>query len=155
MNGRYMDSMSANAVAVISGHNWASRKGTRWREMTRYQLVAVPRHAMTREGLDRHHMNGARIMTVLCALALALVLAGMAMWSNGSVAVNSTVNSSAGSAGATTTYIVRPGDTLWGYASQVTPRGGDIRQTVSELIELNDLETASLTAGQSIVVPVR
>lgn len=94
-------------------------------------------------------------MTVLCALALALVLAGIAMWSNGSVAVNSTVNSSVGSAGATTTYIVRPGDTLWGYASQVTPRGGDIRQTVSELIELNDLETASLTAGQSIVVPVR
>lgn len=50
-------------------------------------------------------------------------------------------------------YTVRPGDTLWAYASSVTPKGGDIAQTVNELMSLNELDSAVLVPGQRIIVP--
>ena len=50
-------------------------------------------------------------------------------------------------------YTVRPGDTLWAYASSVTPEGGDIAQTVNELMSLNELDSAVLVPGQRIIVP--
>ena len=53
-----------------------------------------------------------------------------------------------------TGYIVRPGDTLWSYASAITPAGHDVSETVDELIALNNLESGSLQAGQRIIVPV-
>lgn len=53
-----------------------------------------------------------------------------------------------------TSYIVRPGDTLWSYASAITPAGHDVSETVDELIALNNLESGSLQAGQRIIVPV-
>lgn len=49
---------------------------------------------------------------------------------------------------------VQPGDTLWGFAEQITPAGKDVQQTVSELEELNDMDTATLYVGQRIVLPV-
>lgn len=54
-----------------------------------------------------------------------------------------------------TSYTVGPGDTLWGFASAITPQGGDVTQTIEELMELNDLDSSVLTAGQRIVVPVQ
>ena len=55
---------------------------------------------------------------------------------------------------AVTSYTVRPGDTLWSYAASVTPQGGDVNDTVDELIALNDLEGGALRAGQRIMVPL-
>nr|WP_236029245.1 LysM peptidoglycan-binding domain-containing protein [Bifidobacterium miconisargentati] len=52
-----------------------------------------------------------------------------------------------------TSYIVRPGDTLWLYASRITPAGQDVSQTVDRLMALNGLESSSLRAGQRIIVP--
>lgn len=52
-------------------------------------------------------------------------------------------------------YTVRPGDTLWSYANRVTPQGGNVAQTVQELKQLNNLDSASLTPGQSLLVPVQ
>lgn len=46
------------------------------------------------------------------------------------------------------------GDTLWSYASAITPAGHDVSETVDELIALNNLESGSLQAGQRIIVPV-
>ena len=54
-----------------------------------------------------------------------------------------------------TSYTVAPGDTLWSYAERITPRGGDVSETVDELKRLNHLDTSSLRVGQRIVVPVR
>ncbi len=54
---------------------------------------------------------------------------------------------------ALTSYTVRSGDTLWGYASRITPVGEDVSETVALLMELNDLDSASLQAGQRLVVP--
>lgn len=52
-----------------------------------------------------------------------------------------------------TAYTVRPGDTLWTYAEMITPEGGDVSQSVEELIRLNGLDSHALRAGQRIVVP--
>lgn len=53
-----------------------------------------------------------------------------------------------------TTYTVRPGDTLWVYASSITPEGGDVSETVARLKSLNNMSSSALEVGQRIVVPV-
>lgn len=47
-------------------------------------------------------------------------------------------------------YAVQSGDTLWEYVSSVTPEGGDVVDTVDELIRLNGLDSESLYAGQRL-----
>ncbi|KAA8827791.1 MULTISPECIES: LysM peptidoglycan-binding domain-containing protein [Bifidobacterium] len=89
--------------------------------------------------------RGGRGIAVLLAFVLSLIGAGigtaqMAQSQGGPVEV--------------TSYIVKPGDTLWSYASHITPPGEDVSQTVDELISLNHLDSGSLRVGQRIVVPV-
>ena len=89
--------------------------------------------------------RGGRGVALLLAFMLSLVGAGigtaqMAQSQSGPVQV--------------TSYIVKPGDTLWSYASRITPPGEDVSQTVDELISLNHLDSGSLRVGQRIVVPV-
>ena len=50
-------------------------------------------------------------------------------------------------------YTVQPGDTLWRYAASITPEGGNVGDTVDELMRLNNLDTVSLHAGQRLIVP--
>jgi LysM repeat protein len=52
-------------------------------------------------------------------------------------------------------YMVKPGDTLWSYASSMSWNGNDTGENVDELMELNHLSTPSLEVGQRIVVPVQ
>ncbi|KFI45613.1 LysM domain-containing protein [Bifidobacterium bohemicum] len=51
------------------------------------------------------------------------------------------------------TYTVRPGDTLWAYAKEVTPSDKSVADTVDHLMSLNNLRSAELKPGQRIVVP--
>jgi LysM repeat protein len=51
-------------------------------------------------------------------------------------------------------HVVAPGETLWQVASAITPRGHDVRDTVAQLVRMNDLPSAAVQAGQVIVVPV-
>ena len=48
---------------------------------------------------------------------------------------------------------VAPGDTLWGIASEIAT-DGDVRSMMSEIERLNALESAGLSAGQKLLVPV-
>ncbi|NEC92782.1 LysM peptidoglycan-binding domain-containing protein, partial [Streptomyces sp. SID12501] len=50
--------------------------------------------------------------------------------------------------------VVAPGQTLWGIASEVAAPGEDVRDVVLRLQRLNELPSAGLTAGQTLVVPV-
>ena len=96
------------------------------------------RVAMQHAGTSRRNARG-KIIAVMVALALAWCGFGAL-----------TVQRAQSDTGATqvTGYIVRPGDTLWSYASAITPAGHDVSETVDELIALNNLESGSLQAGQ-------
>jgi LysM repeat protein len=50
-------------------------------------------------------------------------------------------------------YTVRPGDTLWSYATKITPADKNVGDTVDQLMELNQLDSAQLQPGQRLVVP--
>ncbi|MBW3087763.1 LysM peptidoglycan-binding domain-containing protein [Bifidobacterium sp. 82T24] len=50
-------------------------------------------------------------------------------------------------------YVVAPGDTLWSYAEEITPPGGDVNDTIDELKAMNHMRTSSLRVGDRIVVP--
>ena len=94
---------------------------------------------MQHAGTSRRNVRG-KIIAVMVALALAW------LWFVGAL----TVQRAQSDTGATqvTSYIVRPGDTLWSYASAITPAGHDVSETVDELIALNNLESGSL-AGRA------
>ncbi|MFZ5871586.1 MAG: LysM peptidoglycan-binding domain-containing protein [Actinomycetota bacterium] len=53
----------------------------------------------------------------------------------------------------TTEVVVLPGDTLWGIASQTAAPGEDVRDVIADIVTLNGLESAGVTAGQRLVVP--
>lgn len=100
------------------------------------------RVAMQHAGTSRRNVRG----RIIAVIALALAWCGFGAF---------TAQRAQSDTGATqvTSYIVRPGDTLWSYASAITPAGHDVSETVDELIALNSLESGSLQAGQRIIVP--
>ncbi|MCZ4466731.1 LysM peptidoglycan-binding domain-containing protein [Bifidobacterium breve] len=104
---------------------------------------AARRGAVRRTNAVRSDRRG-KVMAVVLAAALAWV--GFAML---------TAEPARSDTGATQviSYIVRPGDTLWSYASSITPAGQDVSETVDELISLNNLESGALRAGQRLIVP--
>jgi LysM repeat protein len=50
-------------------------------------------------------------------------------------------------------YRVSSGDTLWVIAEQITPPGGDVRDTVSAIKQINRLDTSVIRPGQVLAVP--
>ncbi|GGD22270.1 LysM peptidoglycan-binding domain-containing protein [Nocardioides daphniae] len=87
-----------------------------------------------------------RVVVVLAALLLALVV-GVAL---GGV---SSASEEAGAPQATEVVVVNEGDTLWGIAAGVAEEG-EVRAMVSEIRELNNLDSSVVTLGQEIHVPV-
>lgn len=53
------------------------------------------------------------------------------------------------------TYVVQPGESLWGYAQRFTPRGGDVYRTLDSLISLNHVTNGQIQAGQVLRVAVQ
>ena len=90
-------------------------------------------------------MNPRRFVQRVGILAVAAVavtgfITGQAAGANGSAAATSEH------------YSVHQGDTLWSIADTVAPNQ-DPRDYVASLVELNRLETASLTPGQDLILP--
>ena len=53
----------------------------------------------------------------------------------------------------TVSYTVQPHDTLWNFAADITPQGGDVYETMEYIKKLNHLDTDQLAAGQTLIVP--
>jgi len=51
-------------------------------------------------------------------------------------------------------YVVSPGDTLWQIASGIARPGEDLRDVVQRIEVLNNMSSASLVAGDEIVLPL-
>ncbi|KAB8289926.1 LysM peptidoglycan-binding domain-containing protein [Bifidobacterium avesanii] len=90
---------------------------------------------------------GAALRERLTALLMVVLLT----MSGGAVAMHAARPSQA--SGAVVSYTVRPGDTLWSFAANATPAGGDVNDTLDELMRLNHLDSAQLSVGQRIMVP--
>jgi hypothetical protein len=97
----------------------------------------VPQYRLTRRG-----------RVVVFAFALLVLAVAALVLAGGSQATPE--------AQATETVVVLPGDTLWSIASDVSDAQGDrdVRDTVDDLVALNDLDSKALSAGQRLEVPV-
>ena len=82
-----------------------------------------------------------RVMVVLALLAVAAIFGPQAFATESTEPVLSD------------TYTVVAGETLWSIAALVTSADGDVRDTVAAIQELNGMESASLRAGQQILIP--
>lgn len=52
----------------------------------------------------------------------------------------------------TTTYVVKPGDTLWGIATRIAP-GEDPGVLIDGIEDANGVDAGSLVPGQQLVIP--
>ena len=108
-----------------------------------------------------------RLARTLLVLSLSVVLgAGFAMKAGAGDAVASSnsalsaakINGSSDVAGsADKSYIVvtvASGETLWSLASAMAD-GGDVQALVAEIASANSLDSADLTAGQKLRIPVK
>jgi hypothetical protein len=87
-------------------------------------------------------------LAVVSSLSI-LLLAGFSLFSGASAGSSDSVS--------TTPYMkitVKPGETLWSIASNLSG-SGDRRDLVDELIEVNRLKSPELVAGQKIYIPTR
>ena len=56
--------------------------------------------------------------------------------------------------GASDTYVVSQGETLWSIAQSLTPVGDDVRETVATIQSMNMLSSSSIMPGQQLLVPL-
>lgn len=54
----------------------------------------------------------------------------------------------------TINYTISQGQTLWSIAREYTPNNKDIRDTIHEIRELNNLEDATIYEGQTIQIKI-
>jgi hypothetical protein len=83
-----------------------------------------------------------------------LVVAAMALLSAAQLAARAVAADPAAPAPSVSTaeWVVQPGETLWEVAQTVDPEG-DPRDLVARLVELNDLPSSSVVAGQTLIIP--
>lgn len=125
--------------------------------MTGSMVMAMGRMAGKRSNAYRAARRGAVRRTNAVrsdhrGKVMAVVLAATLAWCGFAMLTAEPARSDTG-ATQVISYIVRPGDTLWSYASSITPAGQDVSETVDELISLNNLESGALRAGQRLIVP--
>ena len=88
-------------------------------------------------------------MRVKWFAALALAALVLALWTVSVLGGASLVAS--GHRAATVSYTVQPGDSLWTIAESIS--GGDPRDTMGAIEELNHLDGATIQAGQTLLLP--
>lgn len=51
-------------------------------------------------------------------------------------------------------YTIAPGQTLWSIAKEYTPNTKDIRETIHEIKDLNNMQDSSIYTGQTIKIKI-
>ncbi len=90
-------------------------------------------------GRRRHHLVLAAV-----TVALALVVAML----TGLVGADA-----AGDIPITGTTTLEGGETLWGIATEITPTDGDVRDTVTLLLQANDFDSPAVPTGTLVRLP--
>jgi len=86
-------------------------------------------------------------------VAVLAVLAACGLFVAGASAAQASGPTSAhGASAAAERVVVQPGETLWSIAQSADPNA-DARTIVQEILQVNRLKTASITAGQRLWVP--
>lgn len=108
-------------------------------------LVIMPAPVPVRSGAVRITRRGRLLLTASMVLVLVLAcVVGMRTWLPAPQFSAAPV-----SAGYVT---VIPGDTLWEIAGELAP-ASDPRDVVASIVDLNDLDSAQVFAGQRLAVP--
>ncbi len=86
-----------------------------------------------------------RVVVGLLALLVALPVVGLG---------GRAVAKNPGTPVEVTVHTVAPGETLWHFARELAEPGQDVRPVVNRIKSLNELESAALQIGQTILLPV-
>ena len=139
-----------STVALSTGRITAPRSGAR----TAGGAVAVrssssARPAAVREGSERPTTR----MRLTRRGRLVLVGLGLALAAGAGSIAGQAVAEAPLAEQATTTVVVGPGDSLWTIAQGIAAPGEDVRDVVSGLAELNELDGLGLQVGEELLLP--
>ncbi|TLP75505.1 LysM peptidoglycan-binding domain-containing protein [Nesterenkonia sphaerica] len=107
--------------------------------------LRAPFPTLTRRG--RVLLLGVPALLLTLAMLIAAVFAGAALMNQ----VQASTTSSAGVEAEIVT--VSAGDTLWSLAS-AADTGTEVQVLITQIAELNDLDSSQLTPGQELYIPV-
>ncbi|MDH4159073.1 MAG: LysM peptidoglycan-binding domain-containing protein [Actinomycetota bacterium] len=107
-------------------------------------------HRRSAPGPARLTRRGRLVLVAALVAVLVAVLAVASAWTAGSARAGDA--GSAGVAPVAVTWVVQPGETMWQVAEAVVPTA-DPRETIARIVELNGLPDASVTVGQTLLVP--
>ncbi len=93
-----------------------------------------------------------RFFVVVVMLAVVAFVAPRAMASDSSDALAGTWTTDTWT---TDTWTVAEGETLWSIATAYTSPGGNVRETVNQIIAINALESTAIRTGDQLLVPTR
>lgn len=91
-----------------------------------------------------------RVVLVLLAV---LVFGGMAVLAPGLLSAATADSPAAPSAVEIRT--IGPGESLWVVASSLTEPGADVRDSLEEIVELNEIVSLDVQVGQQVLVPAQ
>lgn len=133
----------------VSGDAYDAGPAGEWAQPASPQVgaaAAPARHVPAAEAPLRLTRRGRLVVRLLGAAGLLLVVAV------GVLGGPSALAGPPGGQAPVAERVVLPGETLWGIAGEVAP-GTDRRETVAQIMELNGLSSAEVTAGTRLSVP--
>lgn len=116
------------------------------------QAESGARHRSARRAPIRLTRRGRIVVGTLIGMAVAAVAAVIWLAVAGQAQASGSTKAGRSVGGTVARVVVKPGQTLWGIATQVDP-GADPRVIVPQIVEMNSLSTTAIRVGQVLWVP--
>ncbi len=109
----------------------------------------TPRARATQSATELRLTRRGRLVVLLVSLAVVLAVGLL-------VAAGSVASPEPAVPAPSRLVVVGPGDTLWDIAADAAASAGtdDVREAMTTITELNELDSSSLQAGQQLLVPL-